>query len=166
MRVCGSVGNISPKGDEEDNGRGQDSPLLVVMVVDFASLGEDFWTSALQFLGASSPIPSLFLPLCGSSSSSFPPHSFSLHVHVKVQHQQLGLLCAVAAAHRAHQLGVGGPDTPHHTAAAAALQGHQVSDKLACLQVPQFNCAIVRAGDDKVLVELEAGHSALVLVGT
>lgn len=96
----------------------------------------------------------------------YPPRPSSLHVHVKVQHQQLGLLCAVAAAHRANQLGVGGADAPHHTAAAAALQSHQVSDELACLQVPQFDRAIVRAGDDKVLVELEARHGALVLVGT
>lgn len=93
------------------------------------------------------------------------PLSPSLHVHVKVQHQQLGLLCAVAAAHRAHQLGVGGADAPHHAAAAPALQRHQVPDELAGFQVPQLHGAIVRAGDDKVLVELEAGDGALVLVG-
>ena len=104
-----------------------------------------------------SMVPSLHLsPLC----------SFSLHVHVKVQHQQLGLFCAVAAAHGAHQLGVGGPDAPHHAATAAALQSDQVSDELSRLQVPKFNRAIVRAGDDKVLVELETCHGALVLVGT
>lgn len=90
----------------------------------------------------------------------------SLHVHVKVQHQQLGLLGAVAAAHGAHQLGVGRADAPHHAAAAAALQRHQVADELARLQVPQLHRAVVRAGDDKVLVELQAGHGALVLVGT
>lgn len=114
-------------------------------------------------------------PLCSLSSVVVPPlhplppsspPTASLHVHVKVQHQQLGLLGAVAAAHGAHQLGVGGPDSPHHAAAAAALQRHQVADELARLQVPQLDRAVVRAGDDKVLVELEACHSALVLVGT
>lgn len=101
----------------------------------------------------SSPVPVFLPPLP------------SLHVHVKVQHQQLGLLCAVAAAHRAHQLGVGGPDAPHHAAAAPALQRHQVPDELARLQVPQLDGAVVRTGDDEVLVELEAGDGALVLVG-
>lgn len=98
---------------------------------------------------------------------SIPPRHVppSLHVHVKVQHQQLGLLCAVAAAHRAHQLGVGGPDAPHHAAAAPALQRHQVPDEFARLQVPQLYGAVVRTGDDEVFVELEACHGALVLVG-
>lgn len=95
-----------------------------------------------------------------------PPAAASLHVHVEVQHQQLGLLGAVAAAHGTHQLGVGRADAPHHAAAAAALQRHQVADELARLQVPQLHRAVVRAGDDKVLVELQAGHGALVLVGT
>lgn len=123
------------------------------------------WPSGSQ--GASAPIPSVLLPRLWFLLFVLPRHvSSSLHVHIKVQHQQLGLLCAVAAAHRAYQLGVGGPDAPHHAAAAAALQGHQVSDELARFQVPQFDRAVVRAGDDKVLVELEARHSALVLVGT
>lgn len=110
--------------------------------------------------------PPLSLGLTSHSLSRlalFPPAS--LHVHVKVQHQQLGLLRAVAAAHRTHQLGVGGPDAPHHPPAAAALQRHQVPDELARLQVPQFDRAVVRTGDHKVLVELEARHGALVLVG-
>lgn len=94
------------------------------------------------------------------------PTSSSFHVHVEVQHQQLGLLGAVTAAHRAHQFGVGGADPPHHAAAAPALQGHQVSDELARLQVPQFDRAVVGAGDDEVLVELEARDGALVLVRT
>lgn len=98
--------------------------------------------------------------------SSFSVSNVSFHVHVKVQHQQLGFLGAVAAAHSTHQLGVGGPDAPHNTAAAAALQGDQVTDELARLQVPQLNGAVIRAGDDKVLVELEARHGALVLVRT
>lgn len=110
---------------------------------------------------------SLSIPSSGVRSlRPSPPRSLSLHVYIKVQHQQLGLLCAVATAHRAYQLGVGGSDAPHHTAAAPTFQSHQVTDELARLQVPQFNCAIVRAGDDKVLVELEARHGALVLVRT
>lgn len=112
----------------------------------------------------SAPSPLWWFLLFIRSHRRLPPAS--LHVHVKVQHQQLGLLGAVAAAHGAHQLGVGGPDSPHHTAAAATLQRHQVADELARLQVPQLDRAVVRAGDDKVLVELEACHSALVLVGT
>lgn len=120
----------------------------------------------LFFLGSSTP-PSASPPLPSvvPSLHPSPSRSPSLHVHVKVQHQQLGLLCAVAAAHRAHQLGVGGPDAPHHAAAAPALQRHQVPDELARLQVPQLYGAVVRTGDDEVFVELEASHGALVLVG-
>lgn len=121
---------------------------------------------ALQFPGCLVS-HSLSTPSCAVRSlRPSPPRPLSLHIYVKVQHQQLGLLCAVAATNRAHQLGVGGPDAPHHTAAAATFQSHQVTDELACLQVPQFDRAIVRAGDDKVLVELEARHGALVLVRT
>lgn len=120
-------------------------------------MDEEFWASTLQI----PDVPSVL-----SSLRPSPPLYLSLHIHVKVQHQQLGLFRAVTAAHRTHQLGIGGPDTPHHAAAAATLQRYQVSDELARLQVPQFNCAIVRTGDDKVLVELEACHGALVLVRT
>lgn len=120
----------------------------LTVVVEFASCGCWPFSPLWSFLSAVHPL------------------SVSLHVHVKVEHQQLGLLCAVAAAHRAHQLGVGGPDAPHHAPAASALQRHQVADELARLQVPQFDRAVVRAGDDEVLVELEARHGALVLVGT
>ena len=33
-----------------------------------------------------------------------------------------------------------------------------------CLDVPQFDGSVVGAGDDKLLVKVEAGHGALVLV--
>lgn len=63
--------------------------------------------------------------------------------HVEVEHQQLGLLGAVAAADGADQLGGGGPDAPHHAARAARAQLHQVADELAGAHVPQLNRAVV-----------------------
>lgn len=87
MRVCGFVSNICPKGDGEGNGRGQDSPLLVVVVVDLRVWVKSYglWP---RFLGASSPslsipsslwfalfmlpqcIPSHFMSTSKSSTSS------------------------------------------------------------------------------------------------
>lgn len=97
------------------------------------------------------------------SPLSSPP---SLHVHIKVQHQELGFLCAVTAAHRANEFGIGGTDSPDHTAAASALQCDQVADEFACPKVPQLHRTVIRAGDDKILVELQACYCTLVLVGT
>lgn len=99
--------------------------------------GEDQWTP--------SPVPSSLLLLILFVLFFFSPTSraSSLHVHVKVKHQQLGLLGAIATAHGADQFGVGGPDAPHHAATAAAFQGHQIPDELARLQVPQLDSAVV-----------------------
>ena len=36
---------------------------------------------------------------------------------------------------------------------------------ITCFNVPQFDCSVVRAGDDKLVVELQAGDGRLVLVG-
>ena len=33
-----------------------------------------------------------------------------------------------------------------------------------CLDIPEFDCAVVGAGHDKLFVEVQARHSALVLV--
>ncbi len=90
----------------------------------------------------------------------------SLHVHVEVQHQELGFLCAVTAAHRTNKFGIGGTDAPDYAAAASALQCDEVADKLARPKVPQLHRTIIRAGDDKILVELQACYCTLVLVGT
>ncbi len=90
----------------------------------------------------------------------------SLHVHVEVQHQELGFLCAVTAAHRTNKFGIGGTDAPDHAAAASALQCDEVADKLARPKVPQLHRTIIGAGDDKILVELQACYCTLVLVGT
>ncbi len=57
-----------------------------------------------------------------------------VRVHVEVQHHQLGLLGAVPGAHGAHQLGLVGADAPHHAAAAAALQRHQITDEVALFE--------------------------------
>lgn len=97
------------------------------------------------------------------SPLSSPP---SLHVHVEVQHQELGFLCAVTAAHRTNEFGIGGTDAPDHAAAASALQCDQVADKLARPKVPQLHRTVIGAGDDKILVELQACYCTLVLVGT
>lgn len=92
--------------------------------------------------------------------------SDSLEFDVEVEHEQFGLLGAVPAAHGAHQLYVGGSDPPHDSAAAAALQAHQVPDEVPRAQIPQLHRAVVRAGDHEVLVELETRHGALVLMRT
>jgi len=52
-------------------------------------------------------------------------------VHVKVEHQQLGLLGAVAASDSAHQRRVRRPDAPNHTARTTTVQRYQVADKIA-----------------------------------
>lgn len=101
-----------------------------------------------------------------TSPLSSTPSLGSLHVHVEVQHQEFGFLRAVTAAHRADQFGVGGADPPDHPSAAPALQRHQVTNELARPQVPQLHRTVVGAGDDKILVELQARYCALVFVGT
>lgn len=92
--------------------------------------------------------------------------SSSLEFDVEVEHEQFGLLGAVPAAHGAHQLHVGGPDPPHDSATAAALQAHQVPDEISRAQIPQLHRAVVRTRDHKVLVELQTRHGALVLMRT
>ena len=52
-------------------------------------------------------------------------------VGVKVEDEELGLLGPVAGADGADELGGVGADTPDNAAAAAALQGYQVADKVA-----------------------------------
>ena len=44
-------------------------------------------------------------------------------------------------------------------------QLYQVAYELSSLQVPEFDCAIITASDDKVISELEAGDGTEVLVG-
>ena len=51
---------------------------------------------------------------------------------VEVEDEQLGLLGAVPRPDGADQLGVAGPDPPHHTAAPSGGQRDQVADELAC----------------------------------
>lgn len=85
--------------------------------------------------------------------------------HVEVQHEQLGLLGAVARAHRAYQLGGRGPDAPHDAPRAARAQLHEVAYELAGAHVPQFHGAVVRRRDDEAVARLQAGYRRLVLVG-
>lgn len=99
-----------------------------------------------------------------SVSNGHPCSGHFLVLHIEVQHHELGLLGAVAAAHGAHQLGVVAAQSPHHPTAAPAVQRHQVSQELPCLQVPDLDRAVVRGSDDKLLAELQARDSALVLV--
>ena len=48
---------------------------------------------------------------------------------------------------------------------ASTGQLHQVADEVSRLQVPQFDGAVVAAGDDKVIGELETGDGTEVFVG-
>lgn len=63
--------------------------------------------------------------------------------HVEVEHQQLGLLGAVAGPDGAYELGGGGPDAPHDAARPTRPQLHQVADELAGAHVPQLDGAVV-----------------------
>lgn len=56
---------------------------------------------------------------------------FVVRVHVKVEHQQLGLLGAVTATNSAHQSCVCCPDAPNYTAGTTTVQRDQVADKIA-----------------------------------
>lgn len=85
---------------------------------------------------------------------------------VKVEHEQLGLLGAVARANGAHELGGRGPNTPHDAARPAGAQLHKVTDKFARLHVPKLHCAVVRRGHHESVARLEASHGRLVLVWT
>ena len=51
---------------------------------------------------------------------------------VEVEHEELRLFGAVPRPDGANQLGVVGADPPHHAAAAARGQRHQVADELTC----------------------------------
>ena len=51
---------------------------------------------------------------------------------VEVEDEELRLFGAVPRPDRADQLGVVGADPPHHAAAAARGQRHQVADELTC----------------------------------
>lgn len=85
--------------------------------------------------------------------------------HVEVEHEQLGLLGAVARAHGADELGGGGPDAPHHAARPARAQLHQVADELAGAHVPQLHGAVVRRRDHEPVARLQARYRRLVFVG-
>lgn len=64
--------------------------------------------------GLPSVLPAGASACAGATPPAGPPGwPGSFKVHIKVQHQQLGLLGAVAAAHGAHELRVGGTDAPH-----------------------------------------------------
>lgn len=47
---------------------------------------------------------------------------FSLHVHIKVQHQQLGFFRSIPTPNSTHQLCVRGSDPPHNSPAPPTLQ--------------------------------------------
>jgi len=62
---------------------------------------------------------------------------------VEVENHELGLLGAVAGAHGADQLGGVGSDAPDDAAGATAFQGDQISNELACLNIPQLDRSII-----------------------
>lgn len=60
-----------------------------------------------------------------------PKYTFrSLGLHVKVQYQELRLLCAVPASDGTHQFGFIGTNTPHHATTPTAVQSNQIADEL------------------------------------
>lgn len=83
-------------------------------------------------------------------------------IYVKVEHKQLGLLGAVATAHRAHQLRLVGADTPNDTAGAAAVERNQIANKFAGAHVPQLHGAVVGRCYHKTSIELKASYGWLV----
>ena len=87
-------------------------------------------------------------------------------VRVEVKHKQLRLFGAVPTTDGADEFGARGSDPPHHPAAAARVERHQVTHELARFHVPQLDSAIVRGRHDKVVLKLETGDGALVFVGS
>lgn len=79
----------------------------------------------------------------------------SLNLRVEVQHEQLGLLRPVPGAHGAHELGGAGADPPDHAPRAPGVQSHQVPDKLTCSHVPEFDSAVIAAGNHKLVIKLQ-----------
>jgi len=58
------------------------------------------------------------------------------------------------------------PNPPHNAAGSTRVQGHKVTYKVARLNVPQFDSAIVGTGHHKSGIELQAGDRRLMLVWT
>lgn len=72
------------------------------------------------------------------------PAVLSVVFDVKVKHEQLGLLRAVATTDCADKFGIVAPYSPHDAAAAAAFQRHEVADEFAGPEVPDLDGSVVR----------------------
>ncbi|RMZ97303.1 hypothetical protein BpHYR1_023850, partial [Brachionus plicatilis] len=68
------------------------------------------------------------------------------------------------AADRAHQLIFVQADAPHDAAAAAAVQRQQIANKLARLQVPELDSAVVGRRHHELVTEGETRDRAHVLI--